>query len=323
MEAVLKKESRDVNPARILVVEDELIVAENLREILNGFGYITEQPAADSTEAIAAVEAFAPDLILMDIVLEGSELDGIETAREIRSRWDIPIIFVTAFSDDETLQRVQKIEPLAYILKPFNERELNAAIGLALNKHHTEIIEQKRSAILVATSFAMEWFVRYLRESRRAGQSPEILWREGVTDVLDHLRGAVHALSVIVYQIETGANGAMVAHIRYVSRDPDRLKHSSTSVSSESKGTLSFSESIWRFILAKGNAVASEIEILSEPDRQYFKEQGITSIAFLPIIRSQGLWGFICYADTDTREWSDSEIEALMMAGNIIGAMVD
>ena len=107
----------------ILVVEDEMIVAEDLKHRLTAMGYDVPEPACSSEEAICRTDAWTPDLILMDIVLEGSGMDGIETARAILAKAEVPIIFVTAFADDVTLDRAKTADPFAYILKPFNERE--------------------------------------------------------------------------------------------------------------------------------------------------------------------------------------------------------
>src|SRR6185436_586238 len=88
-------------------------------------------------EAIARAEELRPDLVLMDIVLKG-DIDGIETAAEIRKRYNIPIVYLTAYEDDRTLKRAKLTEPLGYILKPFEERYLRSSIEMALYKHQME-----------------------------------------------------------------------------------------------------------------------------------------------------------------------------------------
>jgi PAS domain S-box-containing protein len=129
----------------ILVVEDEQIVATELREILSGLGYRTVAPASTGLEALARIEETQPDLILMDIRIKGG-MDGIETAGRIMARWDIPIIYVTAHADHETLRRAKVTEPLGYVLKPFSERELQIAVEIAIYKHGMEkqLKEQKQ-----------------------------------------------------------------------------------------------------------------------------------------------------------------------------------
>ena len=121
----------------VLVVEDEQIVATELREILAGLGYRTVAAASTGLEAIARAEETHPDLILMDIRIKG-EMDGIEAASRITARCNIPIIYVTAHADQETLRRAKVTGPLGYVLKPFSERELQIAIEMAIYKHGME-----------------------------------------------------------------------------------------------------------------------------------------------------------------------------------------
>lgn len=121
----------------IMVVEDELIVAEDLTRWLGSLGYTVAARAASGREAVRVCEAVRPDLILMDILLPG-EIDGIQAADEIRRRFDIPVVFITASSDDATLARAKVSEPFGYILKPFDERGLYSTIEMALYKHKSE-----------------------------------------------------------------------------------------------------------------------------------------------------------------------------------------
>ncbi|MFN8458305.1 MAG: response regulator [Anaerolineae bacterium] len=122
---------------QIMVVEDEGIVALSLQTHLKSFGYEVPVVVASGEEAIRYVRIIQPDLILMDIRLDGS-MDGIEAAANIRSYVDIPIIYLTANSDEETLQRAKITEPYGYLLKPFEERELHTTIETALYKHQME-----------------------------------------------------------------------------------------------------------------------------------------------------------------------------------------
>jgi two-component system, cell cycle sensor histidine kinase and response regulator CckA len=129
----------------ILIVEDEQIVATELREILTSLGYRIVAATATGPEALAKTEETEPDLILMDIRIKGN-MDGIETASKITNRWDIPIIYLTAHADQETLRRAKVTGPMGYVLKPFSERELQIAIEMAIYKHGMErqLREQKQ-----------------------------------------------------------------------------------------------------------------------------------------------------------------------------------
>ena len=123
--------------ARILVVEDEAIVAENLRRDLESMGHSVAATAMDGDEAVDAAEKERPDLILMDIRLAGGS-DGIEAARRILSRHSIPVIFTTAYSDASTLRRATITVPYGYLVKPIEERDLRTAVEIALYRHRME-----------------------------------------------------------------------------------------------------------------------------------------------------------------------------------------
>src|SRR5688572_5313432 len=122
---------------RILIVDAEIIIARDLEAKLAGFGYEVTAIASSGREAIALAEQTEPDLVLMDLVLTG-DMDGIAAAAEIRQRWPIPIIFLTAYTDEATLQRAKLTEPFGYLVRPFVEWELRANIELALYKDDTK-----------------------------------------------------------------------------------------------------------------------------------------------------------------------------------------
>jgi PAS domain S-box-containing protein len=121
----------------ILVVEDERIVAMDLRMRLEGLGYSVAAIASSGKEAIKEAEGTLPDLVLMDIVLRGG-MDGIEAAGEISNRLGIPVVYVSAYSDVETLRRAKVSGPFGYIVKPFDDRQLQANIEIALHKHSSD-----------------------------------------------------------------------------------------------------------------------------------------------------------------------------------------
>ena len=122
---------------KILIVEDEAIVAEDLSRKLERLDYEVSGMAGSGEEAVALARARRPDLVLMDIRLEG-RMDGVEAAQIIHQESDIPVIYLTAHSDPTTLQRAKLTEPFGYILKPFEELELETHIQMALYKHQAE-----------------------------------------------------------------------------------------------------------------------------------------------------------------------------------------
>lgn len=121
----------------ILVVEDEAIVALELRTRLQELGYRVPETCSTGHQALAMVEQHHPDLVLMDIMLK-EEPDGIDTGQVIRNNYQIPLIFLTAYADDETLERAKFAEPSGYLIKPFEERQLRSTIEMALYKYRLE-----------------------------------------------------------------------------------------------------------------------------------------------------------------------------------------
>lgn len=119
---------------RILIVEDEVIVAKTIASQLKQLGYVVVDTASSGATAIAKTVETRPDLVLMDIVLKG-EMDGVSAATQIRERLDIPIIYLTAYADDNTLQRAKTTQPFGYIVKPFTANDLRVAIEIGLFKH--------------------------------------------------------------------------------------------------------------------------------------------------------------------------------------------
>lgn len=123
--------------ARIMIVEDEGILGLDLKTRLEGMGYEVLGIVHSGEEAIQQAEETHPDLVLMDIHLEG-EMDGVEAAEQIRKGFYIPVIFLTAHSDDHTFQRAKVTDPFGYLLKPVHQKDLYIAVEIALCRHETE-----------------------------------------------------------------------------------------------------------------------------------------------------------------------------------------
>lgn len=130
-------------PSNILIVEDEQIVALDLTETLEELGYRVAGTASTADAAVTLTHELSPDLVLMDIHLDGSS-DGVAAAERIRSESGLPVVFVTAFDDTRTLSRAKFSEPYGYLLKPFNSRELRIAIEVALYHHR---MQREREAL--------------------------------------------------------------------------------------------------------------------------------------------------------------------------------
>jgi CheY-like chemotaxis protein len=127
---------------RILIVEDEAIVACDLQSRLESFGYEVVGIAASGEQAVSLAADTSPDLVLMDIQLRG-RCDGIQVAETLRAEHGVGIIFLSAHSTEDMLTRAKLTEPLAYLLKPYQERELEIAINVALYKRQAERVREE------------------------------------------------------------------------------------------------------------------------------------------------------------------------------------
>lgn len=133
---------------KIMIVEDETLVARDLSSRLSERGYNVVYTTSVAEEAVSKVQELNPDLILMDIKLEGN-IDGIAAGEEIYNSYSIPIVYLTAHKDESLLKRTQKSRPYGYILKPFDPENLFITIEIALLKHSFErqIVEETENAI--------------------------------------------------------------------------------------------------------------------------------------------------------------------------------
>jgi len=122
---------------KILIVEDEIIIAMEIADRLKSMGYEVLRIVSNGEMAIKTALSEKPDLILMDIMIQG-DMDGIETASKILAHSSIPVIYLTANADESTLERAKVSDAFAYLIKPFEERELNTTIEMALYKHKME-----------------------------------------------------------------------------------------------------------------------------------------------------------------------------------------
>ncbi len=123
-----------MSKVRVLVVEDEFIVSKDIQNSLVKLGYEVVGSAATGEKALEVAMETRPDVILMDIMLKG-EINGIETAQNILKEFNVPIIFLTAYTDENTLGKAKQVQPFGYIIKPFKEIDLHTTIEMAIFKH--------------------------------------------------------------------------------------------------------------------------------------------------------------------------------------------
>jgi two-component system, cell cycle sensor histidine kinase and response regulator CckA len=136
--------------ARILIVEDERIAAEDLRDVLTDLGYSVTAAVSNAADAIAQAEENPPDIALMDIRIQG-EMDGTAAALVLRQRFNIPVIYLTTHADGATVLRADDAAPLGYVTKPFQEAALHASIEIALHTHRKELRAQEKEELLAST----------------------------------------------------------------------------------------------------------------------------------------------------------------------------
>jgi DNA-binding NtrC family response regulator len=171
----------------VLVVEDEGIVALDLARRLAAQGYTVIGPAESGAEALELAERAPPDLVLMDVRLKGPT-DGIAAAEEMRRRWQLPVIYLTAYADEATLARARVTEPFAYVLKPFGERELRTAIEMTLYRSR---LERERADRLRFESLATDLLARLSRVEPEALHSALTDALQQVVECLDVDRATI------------------------------------------------------------------------------------------------------------------------------------
>lgn len=235
-------------PVSLMLVEDERVIAFDLKRQLQNFGYTVSSVVASGELAVSRAADESPDLVVMDIHLEGA-MDGIEAASQIRARHQIPVVFLTAFAEEATLNRALDCRPFGYLVKPCEGRELHATIQMALARRQSELAVEKSEARLklaldAASLGVVEWhtssnrltgdghlaalfgdrptpleescesFTRHVREADRER-------------VIDSLRTARSSGQSVCTEFWTAGNGSaryLEAHIKsYNGNDPDRI----------------------------------------------------------------------------------------------------
>ncbi|HEY0769304.1 MAG TPA: response regulator [Sphingobacteriaceae bacterium] len=173
--------------ARILIVEDSLIVAYHLRKTLETEKYSVVGIESTGEGALVAIQRYTPDLVMMDIMLAG-KMDGVETAMQVRSRYHIPVVFLTALSDTETIQRAKITEPFGYITKPFEDREIFTVIEMALYKHAIEMkLRQSEEKYLSTVRAISDAVVTVDQDFRISYCNPSVLSMLGTS--LENVQG--------------------------------------------------------------------------------------------------------------------------------------
>ncbi len=220
--------------ARILVVEDEGIVAIDIQNRLKRLGYDVPAVASYGEEAVRKAAEIHPDLVLMDIMLTG-EMDGIEAAQQIWDRFDIPVVYLTAYSDELTLQRAKVTAPFGYIVKPFEDRELHISLEIALYKHDIErklrdseekyrdLVETANIIILrMDTSGYITFFNEFAQEFFDYDEE-EILGKNIVGTIVQDIRSNGHDQGMTIAKIISNPDGYANSINECVRRNGERV----------------------------------------------------------------------------------------------------
>ncbi|MCP4399435.1 MAG: response regulator [bacterium] len=206
---------------RVLVVEDERLVAKNIHRQLQQMGYDVPSTVASGKEAIESAVKMRPDVILMDISLQG-KMDGVEAAERIRERLDVPVIYLTAYADEPLLQRAKLTTPFGYILKPFQGTELRNTIEIALYNHARDRKLHENEETLRSTIASMDdlvfvldkdgVFLEYYQPSQQSEWyiTPDVFIGKSFKDVLPP-----HVVQLLEAEIEAVAATGTVRQCEY------------------------------------------------------------------------------------------------------------
>lgn len=283
---------------KILIVEDEAVVAWDIQETLEKFGYKVLATVTSGTEAIQIIDAIKPNIILMDIVLE-EDMDGITAAQQIRDRYDIPIIYLTAYADNPTWQRAIKTNPYGYIIKPFQEKHLQTTIEIALNRHQQQkYLEQGKQLVGVIA-----------QQIRHSVRLYEIFNTTAIA-----IRQLFQIERVIVSRFNPDGTGAVVVE----------------SIATDATPLLGWEgNNVW---IAQTNESdcrhQSQIQVIDDihtiklhPQQLHcFDFFGIKSQLSIPLLKGKNYWGMlICYDCTAPRNWQQWQIELLEQIANELG----
>lgn len=302
----------------IFIVEDEAIVANDIKETLKSLGYTVPGIAKSGELALEKVKEANPDLVLMDIHLAG-QLDGVETAGKIHVLYDIPVIYLTAYADKALLDRAKITEPYGYIIKPYDERELHSVIEMALYKHQIEHEIKKRDEVLFAVSSAVEWLLRISRTTSPVEHEPRDFNATDIRDILEPLGLALDAGAIGIFKTGFGPDGTETVRLTYEWGCP---AYASSLYKPELKQFTypALGLSRWQGLLRKGEVISATLSTLPEGEKKLFSLLGVRSGVILPIFIRENFWGFIGFFDLAERTRSADEIEALRITANLLGA---
>ena len=302
----------------IFIVEDEAIVANDIKETLKGLGYEVTGIAKSGEIALEKIKELKPDLVLMDIHL-ATRMDGVETAGKVHILYNIPVIYLTAYADKALLDRAKVTEPYGYVIKPYDERELHSVIEMALYKHRIEREIKKRDEVLFAVSSSVEWLLRISREELPPNHQTRDFNASDIRDILEPIGLALEAGAIGIFKVGPEPAGSETISLIYEWGCP---VYASCLYKPELKQFTyaSLGISRWHDLLMKGDIISATLSGLPEDEKQLFELLGAKCGIILPIFIRDNLWGFIGFFDLAERTRSADEVEALRITANLLGA---
>lgn len=286
-----------VKQPRILIVEDQIRLAKSLECNLRALGYSVSAIASSAEEAVRQATETHPDLVLMDITLQ-REMDGIEAAERIRSSSDIPVIYLTGYGDDQTLQRAKITGPLGYLIKPVRITELRSTIEIALCKHRMEEKIQ----------------IRLIREAAIAQASRLFISPEGA-DLQEILKNLAEAFSMEhAYLVRLNEEGQTESIHEW------HCKESGTGTSSNGADLIPFPS--WMNKLRQGESiVVQDGEETDPPSTKSVLGESCDTVVAVPIHSITGKFTGIMRFDKakDNRKWFSEDMQAFRVMADMVG----
>ena len=302
----------------IFIVEDEAIVANDIKETLKSLGYTVTGIAKSGELALEKIKETKPDLVLMDIHLAG-QMDGVETAGKIHVLYNIPVIYLTAYADKALLDRAKVTEPYGYVIKPYDERELHSVIEMALYKHRIEREIKKRDAVLFAVSSAVEWLLRISR-ANASPHEPRDFQYLGYPGYPRTYRARAGCRCNRNLQDRPGSDGTETLSLIYEWGCPSyRLLPLQTGTETV-HAMPGFGLSRWQDLLMKGEVISATLSVFRKMRNSCSPCSVSNPVSILPIFIQDNLWGFIGFFDLAERTRSPDEVEALRITANLLGA---
>jgi PAS domain S-box-containing protein len=330
---------------RIVIANGDKREALELRAGLNRDGYEVAGIAHTGEASVAMSRRLNPDIVLLDIVLPG-ELDGIDTARILKSELNIPVIYITAQAEDRHIEEAKQTQPLGYIVKPFNAAQVKATLEVALYKRKMEAalrqahegLEQRAEARTAELRQANEQLLMEIEERqeveaalrhsdailRAVNFAAERLIRlnisqEDIDDILKRLGQITGSSRVYICENRSAVSGRLMASQRYEWTNAgiqSRLNVSGI----HDFGYRESGFGRWIDVLSQGQIIFGLVSSFPEQEQRLLSSQDILAIVVVPIFIGDTWWGYMGYDDCHkTRTWSTVEIDALKTAANILG----